>query len=52
MNPTKYPATVRELGDMAEEIGMTVPELLGVLGRISTLHAATNAITSTQAAEA
>lgn len=30
----KAPATVRELGDMAEALGMTVPELLDLLGPI------------------
>lgn len=52
MNTTNYPATVRDVADMAEEMGMTVMQLLEVLARISTLNAAANAITSTQAAEA
>lgn len=34
MNTTKYPATVRELGDMAEARGMTATRLLEVLGPI------------------
>jgi hypothetical protein len=34
MNSTKYPATVRELGDMAEELGMKASELLEMLGPI------------------
>ncbi|MDV8148538.1 hypothetical protein [Arthrobacter sp. B10-11] len=31
---TKYPATVRELGDMAEKLGMTASELLEMLSPI------------------
>ncbi|WP_104175521.1 hypothetical protein [Arthrobacter sp. Y81] len=34
MNTTKYPATVRELGDMAEKLGMKASELLEMLGPI------------------
>jgi hypothetical protein len=34
MNTTKYPLTVRELGQMAEARGMTAPRLLEVLGPI------------------
>lgn len=34
MNTTKYSATVRELGDMAESMNMTVLRLLEVLGPI------------------
>lgn len=34
MNTTKYPVTVRELGQMAEERGMEVSRLLEVLGPI------------------
>lgn len=31
---TKYPVTVREAGDMAEKLGMTLPSLLELLGPI------------------
>lgn len=34
MNTTKYPVTVREAGDMAEKLGMTLPSLLEMLGPI------------------
>lgn len=34
MNNTKYPATVRELGDMAAQLGMKPTELLEMLGPI------------------
>jgi hypothetical protein len=34
MNTTKYPLTVRELGEMAEEQGVTAARLLEVLGPI------------------
>jgi hypothetical protein len=34
MKTTNYPATVRELGDMAEQLGMTAVELLDMLGPI------------------
>jgi hypothetical protein len=34
MNTTKYPATVRELGDMAEKLGMLPSEVLELLGPI------------------
>lgn len=36
MNTTKYPATVRELDTMAENLGMTAPRLLEVLGPVPT----------------
>lgn len=34
MNTTKYPATVREAGDMAHALGMKLPEFLEMLGPI------------------
>jgi hypothetical protein len=34
MNTTKYPATVREAGEMAERLGMNLSEFLEVLGPI------------------